>query len=49
MQIIFEAKNQQILYKEEAGIFYSKDLESKDILCIHSVLQECLSMKVKCN
>lgn len=42
MQIVYEARNQQLLYKEDTEIFYYKDLESGDILYIPPVLQEFL-------
>lgn len=44
MQVVYEAENsnQQLLYKEDAGVFYYKDLDTRDILNIPAVLQEFL-------
>ena len=42
MQIVYEAENQQLLYKEETDIFYYKDLQTGDILNVPAVLQEFL-------
>lgn len=44
MQIMFEARNQQILFNKDAEIFYYKDLESGDIMYIPPVLQEFLNI-----
>lgn len=41
-QIMFEARNQQILYNKDTEIFYYKDLGSGDILDIPPVLQQFL-------
>lgn len=43
-EIMFEARNQQILFNKDTEVFYYKDLESGDIMYIPPVLQEFLML-----